>query len=315
MSIATLAAAIERYTRVHPGSNPYATAIPGFMLVRADCPKPPMPNIYKPAICLVAQGAKRSTFGEQTLAYRAGQARVLGVQMPGIGCITDATAAEPFLGAVVEFDLDVMRDVLEGLDEPLVASNADVYGVFVDDFGPNVTGCIIRLIELLDTPRAIPTLAPAIMRELSYWLLSGPRGGDVASVVFGVDRSERVIATIHELRKRFTETIRVGELAEMAQMSPAAFHRNFKSMTSMTPLQYQKQLRLHEARNLMLSDAANAETAAYRVGYESASQFSREYSRMFGSPPRRDTHRAADRAFFMQAAEHERVTTAALRSR
>jgi transcriptional regulator GlxA family with amidase domain len=126
------------------------------------------------------------------------------------------------------------------------------------------------------------------MRELAYWLLTGPSGGDVASAVLGVDCSERVIAAIHLLRARFAETIRVGELAATARMSASAFHRTFKTMTSLTPLQYQKQLRLLEARNLMLAEAANAETAAYRVGYESPSQFSREYARMFGAPPHRD---------------------------
>jgi transcriptional regulator GlxA family with amidase domain len=126
------------------------------------------------------------------------------------------------------------------------------------------------------------------MRELAYWLLTGPSGGDVASAVLGVDCSERVMAAIHLLRARFAETIRVGELAATARMSASAFHRTFKTMTSLTPLQYQKQLRLLEARNLMLAEAANAETAAYRVGYESPSQFSREYARMFGAPPHRD---------------------------
>jgi AraC-like DNA-binding protein len=208
--------------------------------------------------------------------------------MPGIGRVTEASDAVPFLGAVVEFDLVVLREVLEGLDEPLASSCDAVRGAFVADLGGRVAGCVVRLIELLETPRAIPTLVPAIMRELAYWLLTGPSGGDVASAVLGVDRSERVIAAIQLLRARFAETIRVGELAATACMSASAFHRTFKTMTSLTPLQYQKQLRLLEARNLMLANAANAETAAYRVGYESPSQFSRDYARMFGAPPHRD---------------------------
>jgi len=288
MSIIALADAIDRYTEAQPGSNPYATDVAGLTLLRADCTMPPMPILYKPALCLVAQGAKRGTFGATSVDYRDGQALVVGVEIPGIGRVTKASRRTPYLGAIVEFDLAVMRDVLAEIALPSEPRRDVAGGVFVADLDGAVIDAVLRLVRLLETPRAIPMLASAIMRELSYWLLSGPVGADVAAVVFGVDRSQSVIAAIHTLRDRFAETIRIDELAAAAQMSASAFHRKFKTMTSMTPLQYQKQLRLLEARNLMLADTANAETAAYRVGYESASQFSREYARMFGAPPRRD---------------------------
>ena len=131
-------------------------------------------------------------------------------------------------------------------------------------------------------------LAPMALRELYYWLLTGPHGGDVAGMVLGNGHAQRVIKAIHVLRDQFAGTVRIEDLAAIARMSPSAFHRQFKALTAMTPLQYQKQLRLLEARHLMLAGVANAETAAYQVGYESPSQFSREYSRMFGAPPRRD---------------------------
>jgi AraC-type DNA-binding domain-containing proteins len=143
-------------------------------------------------------------------------------------------------------------------------------------------------VRLLDTPHAIPILAPMIKREICYWLLTGRHGNEVARVVLATSHVHKVVTAIHALRGQFTETVRIEELAAVAQMSPSAFHRQFKALTSMTPLQYQKQLRLLEARNLMVAGIANAEAAAYQVGYESASQFSREYSRMFGAPPRRD---------------------------
>ncbi len=288
MSLIALADAIDRYTEAQPGSNPYATDVAGLTLLRADCTMPPMPILYKPALCLVAQGAKRGTFGATSVDYRAGQALVVGVEIPGIGRVTKASRRTPYLGAIVEFDLAVMRDVLAEIALSSEPRRDVAGGVFVADLDGAVIDAVLRLVRLLETPRAIPMLASAIMRELSYWLLSGPVGADVAAVVFGVDRSQSVIAAIHTLRDRFAETIRIDELAAAAQMSASAFHRKFKTMTSMTPLQYQKQLRLLEARNLMLADTANAETAAYRVGYESASQFSREYARMFGAPPRRD---------------------------
>jgi AraC-like DNA-binding protein len=291
MSTAALAEAIARYTDAQSGPSPYVTAVPGLTLVRADRPTEPMPRLQKPSLCIVAQGAKGGSVGKTRVEYRAGQALVVGVEMPGVGRVSEASVLAPFLGAVVEFDPVVLREVLEGFGDPIAPSRG-VSGAFVADFGDDVAACMLRLIALLERPHAIPALVPAMMRELSYWLLAGPSGGTVASVVFGVDRSERVIAAIRMLRERFRETIPTRELAETAGMSTSAFNRTFKSMTSLTPLQYQKHVRLHEARNLMLASAANAETAAYRVGYESASHFSREYARMFGAPPHRDTESA-----------------------
>jgi AraC-like DNA-binding protein len=144
--------------------------------------------------------------------------------------------------------------------------------------------------SLFDTPSAVSVLYPAIMREISYWLLSGPHGGEVARMTLCNNHEHRILQAIHFLRDRFVKPVRIGDLAAIAQLSPSAFHRQFKAVTSMTPLQYQKQLRLLEARRLMTSDAANVEKAAFRVGYESASQFSREYGRMFGVSPRRDVN-------------------------
>ena len=149
--------------------------------------------------------------------------------------------------------------------------------------------------KLLYTPAAIPTLYPVIMRENSYWLLTGPQGGDVARLALADSPSQPVIAALNSLRSRFRETIRVEDLAALAGMSVSVFHRRFKALTALTPLQYQKQLRLLEARRLMLSHTVNVETAAFEVGYESPSQFSREYARLFGAPPRRDLGRLRGR--------------------
>jgi len=147
---------------------------------------------------------------------------------------------------------------------------------------------MLRAVRLLDTPDAIPLLFPAIEREVAYRLLTGPHGAAVAALSVADERTPDVSRAVHVLRDRFAETIRVEELAEVARLSPSAFHRRFKAMTSMTPLQYQKRLRLIEARRLLVADAVTAEAAAHAVGYESASQFSREYARAFGAPPRRD---------------------------
>lgn len=279
---------VRRYTESQPGPSPYPTPIQGLSFLRSDHRKHPAHLVFKPALCVVVQGAKWTTFGGRRFDYKAGQALVVSVETPALSRVVKASPSEPYLGIIVEFDLAVMREVMEGLDAPPSPAGKVTHGIFVTHFQGNMADCVVRLVRLLDTPQAIPMLAPMIMRELCYWLLTGPHGGEVASLVLANGHAERVIKAIHALRDQFAEAVRIDELAAIAQMSPSAFHRQFKALTAMTPLQYQKQLRLLEARHLMVSGVATAESAAYQVGYESASQFSREYSRMFGAPPRRD---------------------------
>jgi len=283
-----LAEALLRYTDSQPGESPFMTVIDGLAIMRSDHPKPPSHMISRPAICIVAEGAKWAMFGDTTLEYRAGQALLIGVETPSTGRVVEASPGEPCLVLAFELDLAIMRSVAEGLDTPPIASGEPGRGVFVTDFQGPLADCALRLVRLLDSPKAIPTLHPLIMREICYWLLTGPHGGDVARLTLANSPSQRVISAMHSLRNRFKETVRIEELAAVAQMSPSAFHRQFKALTSLTPLQYQKQLRLLEARRLMVSCAFNVEAAAFEVGYESPSQFSREYTRMFGAPPKRD---------------------------
>ncbi|ALX15791.1 AraC family transcriptional regulator [Burkholderia cepacia JBK9] len=279
---------VARLTGEQGDERRFETAIDGLILLRSNRERLPAPLIMRPALCVVVQGAKWTTFGGRRYDYGPGRALVVSVEMPATSRIVKASETEPFLGIVLEFDLAMMRDVLERLDASPQAAGPIGHGVCVTDFGGPLADCVLRMMRLLDTPAAIPVVAPLVMREICYWLLAGPHGGEVSRVVFANGHAQRVVAAIHALRGQFAEAIRVEELAAVAQMSPSAFHRQFKALTSMTPLQYQKQLRLLEARHLMVTGAANAETAAYRVGYESASQFSREYARMFGAPPRRD---------------------------
>ncbi|WP_425147956.1 AraC family transcriptional regulator N-terminal domain-containing protein [Deinococcus sp.] len=241
-----------------------------------------------PALCLVVQGAKWTMFGDRRFDYRAGQALVVSVEIPSLSQIVAASPGEPYLAVAIVFDLTTMREVLESLDTPPKVDGDVCQGVFVIDIGSQLAACVLRMIRLLDTPQAIGALYPLLMRELCYWLLTGPHGSDIAKMTVASSHTQRVISAVHNLRERFAEPVRVEELATSARLSPSAFHRQFKALTSMTPLQYQKQFRLLEARRLMLSSAMNAETASYKVGYESPSQFSREYSRMFGLAPGRD---------------------------
>lgn len=283
-----LAQALLAHTDSDPGESPFMTAIDGLAILRSDHPKPPSHMISRPALCIVAQGAKWATFGGNRLEYRAGQALLIGVETPSIGRVVEASPGEPCLVLAFELDLAIMRSVAEGLDAPPKASGEPGRGVFVTDFQGPLADCALRLVRLLETPKAIPTLYPIIMREICYWLLTGLHGGDVARLALANSPSQRVISAMYSLRTRFRDTVRIDDLAAIARMSASAFHRQFKALTSLTPLQYQKQLRLLEARRLMVSRAFNAEAAAFEVGYESPSQFSREYARMFGAPPKRD---------------------------
>jgi AraC-like DNA-binding protein len=284
-----LAEALLRYTEGQAGESPFMTPI--FAILRSDHPKPPTHMISRPAMCIVAQGAKWATFGDHKLEYRAGQALLVGVETPSIGRVVEASPGEPCLVLAFELDLAIIRSVAEGLDVLPRPTGEPGRGVFVTDFQGPLADCALRLVRLLDTPRAIPTLYPVIMREICYWLLTGPHGGDVARLTLINSPSQRVISAMHSLRSRFREAVRIEELATVAGLSPSAFHRQFKALTSLTPLQYQKQLRLLEARRLMVSGAVNVEAACFAVGYESPSQFSREYARMFGAPPKRDVTR------------------------
>lgn len=283
-----LADALLRFTESQPGENPYRTAIPGMGIMRSDHPKPPSHLLLRPALCIVAQGAKWGDFGGNRLEYRAGQALVIGVETPSVGRVFEASPDEPCLVLMLELDIAMMRGVAEGIDVLPKPSGETGSGVFVADFQGPLADCALRLVRLLETPAAIPMLQPGIMREICYWLLTGPHGGDVARLTLANSPSRPVIGALNALRQRFRETVRVEELAATAHLSASAFHRQFKALTQMTPLQYQKQLRLLEARRLMISEAVNAEAASYEVGYESPSQFNREYSRLFGAPPKRD---------------------------
>jgi AraC-like DNA-binding protein len=284
----TLVEAVKRYIDAQNGASPFITPIEGLAILRSDTEKPPSHLIFKPSLCITLQGAKRSTFGSRRFIYRPGQVLVVSVEMPAVSRVVQASPTEPYLGIVLEVDPEALRDVLQQLERPPAPVDDPEFGVLIANFGGPLADCVLRMVRLLDTPRAIPVIAPLIMREICYWLLAGPSGGEIVKFVLTSSRAKRIIDAIYALRDAYDKAVRIEALAEIAQMSLSAFHREFKALTSMTPLQYQKQLRLLQARQLMVAGAANAETAAYQVGYESPSQFSREYTRMFGSPPRRD---------------------------
>ena len=288
-AIRELAKTLLRLTTEQAARNQLSTAIEGLSLMRSDHPTKPSYRIFKPALCIVAQGAKWAYFGEKRIDYAAGEALLVSIAMPALGCVVEASPAKPYVGLILEFDLAVMREVAEMLPPPPTEVGSPGRGLFQAKLDEPLTECVLRLVRLLARPEAIPVLYPAVMREICYWVLTSPHAGEAVSLAAGNSHSQPMIRAIHALRDRFTEPVRVEELASLANMSSSAFHRGFKAITSMSPLQYQKQLRLVEARRLLVSEAINVETAGYQVGYESPAPFSREYARMFGASPKRES--------------------------
>ncbi len=286
---APLIEAVSSYIDANGGGEGlFSTPIPDVNFIRSRRETVPNPMIYKPSLCFTVQGTKDVAFGTQSFTYGGMQSLVVSVEMPALGRVKQASASQPYLGITIDLDAGLMHEVLEQLDTPPKPTGDADLGVFVVEIEGPLADCVLRVVRLLGTPKAIPILYPSIAREICFWLLMGENGGEVCKLALPDSYTQRIARSISLLRDNYAQPVRIEQLAEAARMSPSTFHQHFKALTSMTPLQYQKQLRLIEARRLMVAHAANVSDAAYHVGYESVSQFSREYSRMFGTPPKRD---------------------------
>jgi AraC-like DNA-binding protein len=230
--------------------------------------------------------------GEETYRYGASQYLVVSVDLPLSGCVVEATVDKPYLGFKLNLDPRQLCDIIIDQTSPIASKQENsVRGLFVSTADTPLLDCALRLTRLLDTPQDIPILAPMIIREIYYRLLIGEQGESVHQIATSGSNMQRIAEVIKRIKTDFAKPMRVENLAGKANMSASSFHHHFKEVTSMSPLQYQKQLRLLEARRLMLAENSDAANAAYQVGYESSSQFSREYSRMFGAPPIKDIER------------------------
>lgn len=270
----------------------WMTPVPGLNILRVHGTVPPRHMNYRPALCFVVQGAKETLVGDRTVTYGDMQALVVTVEAPVLSQIAKGSAERPYIGGTLQLDAEIIMDVLTKLDPAAIPKGRPGFGMVVKDMDTEITSALVRLLDTIGKPQAVEILYPAIMREIAYWMLTGPAGANVARMVLPDGQPLKIARAIHHLRDRFDVPVSVGELAEVAGMSPSSFHQHFKALTSMSPLQYQKHLRLLEARRRMLADGEKAGTAAFSVGYESVSQFSREYARMFGAPPRRETRAA-----------------------
>ncbi|RAP40554.1 AraC family transcriptional regulator [Rhodovulum viride] len=260
--------------------------VQGLRLSCADRPSGVFHGVYRPSLCAVLQGAKISRLGDRAFRYDAGKCLIASLDVPIRAEIVGAAPETPYLALALEIDPAVVAELMLGQrpagDPPMGAA------IEVHDLGEALIDPLDRLLSVAARPQDIPVLAPMIRREIVWQLLNGPQGARLRQIGMADSRLARIGRAIGWIRENYAETLRVGHLAALAGMSPATFHRHFKEATAMTPVQFQKSLRLQEARRLLLTRSGDVAGIGYRIGYDSPSQFSREYRRHFGEPPGRD---------------------------
>ena len=285
-TLAELQALIARHAR----EGQPDTALEGVRATIAMQPTQPVHHVTRPGFAIVAQGAKETVVGDRLFEYGEGDFIVTSVDLPICGRIVRASPTRPYLACGLTLDPAAIASLLldaAGSDD--AASVPCAYGV--RRAPAELVDCAVRLLRLLDQPRDAPVLRPLVEREILWRLLGGEQGGRVRQIGLADSRLAQVSRAIRHVRQHYAEAVSVDELAALATMSVSSFHRHFRAVTAMTPIQFQKQIRLQEARARLLADAADVAAVGYAVGYDSASQFSREYSRLFGAPPGRDVAR------------------------
>jgi AraC-like DNA-binding protein len=278
--------AVRRYTDAHVGPDGVApTPIPGLSTIRALAPSDLAFAISRPLVALVVQGAKHVTMGTQGFAFGAGESLLITADVPTVSQITRASPAAPYYSFVLELDPAVIAELAAEMKAVQVTDDAPVRTGATD---AEVADAAARLIRLLGRPASLPMLGEQFVRELHYWLLAGRHGAAIRRLGWPDGHIPRIARAVAILRADYARPLPVERLAEAAGMSLSSFHQHFKAVTSLSPLQFQKHLRLIGARRLMLAEGASASSAAFDVGYESVPQFTREYRRMFGRPPVQD---------------------------
>jgi AraC-like DNA-binding protein len=281
----------EKMLRWLPEPELLSTAVDGLRLSRRDEPDRIENCFSEPGVGVIVQGFKRSVIGSQEFCYGANQCMVAGVDMPSSFAVVGASPEEPFLAVALVLDKVLITRL--AAETPLAPGpgKGSCKGISVVDVDPGVLDAFLRLVELLDKPGQIPVLAPMIVREIHYRLLVGPQGGHLRRLNTLGTQSNQIAQAINWLRQNYREPLQVDELARRVHMATSTFHRHFKEVTTLSPLQFHKRLRLYEAQRLMLAESENATGAALAVGYESPTQFNREYKRLFGDSPHRDVSR------------------------
>ncbi|WP_066267342.1 AraC family transcriptional regulator [Hydrogenophaga palleronii] len=283
-----LARAVAGFART---DGDHATSIPGLTLHRRNAITQPLHCIYGLGLGVVLQGAKQVTLREQVVGYQQGQSMLTTIDLPVLARVTQASMRDPFLGLMLTLDVRSLMQIASEMELPLPEKTCSCQPVTIEKLDTALADALIRLVNLLDEPALVSKLAPLIQQEITIRLLTGSHGPQLRHLVTAGAPGQKIAKAVSWLKQHFTEPLHVDELAERSRMSPSTFRQHFRSITGMSPLQFQKQLRLQEARQLMLNQNLDASHAGGLVGYESASQFNREYSRLFGAPPQRDVKR------------------------
>lgn len=276
---------IDKYSK---DEGIHETAIPDVRCFKMFEPGNRMPVVYKPSFCFIVQGKKQVVLEDEIYQYEPSQYLAVSVDLPMLGEVTIASPEEPYLCLAIDLNSRLLSEILTQFNPFEKLSSEPVRGLFVGKSDKMFTDSVLRLARLLDTPQDIPLLTPMVIKEIYYRLLQSPHGQSIAQLAVAGSKMQRIATVIQYMQNDFAQAIRVEEMAQQVNMSPSSFHSHFKSVTAMSPLQYLKRLRLMEARRILLSEDMDAASTAYRVGYESPSQFSREYARMFGCPPMTD---------------------------
>ncbi len=282
-----LTALIDKHTRV---DGSHKTLVELLTLHRLSAPTPPVHGVLKPTFCITAQGGKLTVLGEETHLHDPARYLLLSVDLPLAVQIMEASPEDPYLGFCLDIDprqITALLLEMETMDAVGTASR----GLSLTPLDAPLLDAVVRLLRLLDTPADVPLLAPLAVREILYRLLTGEQGGRLRQIAVHNSLTQRVARAIEWIKRHYAEPLSINAVASEVCMSASGLHHHFKAVTAFSPLQYQKHLRLQEARRLMLSDALDAASAGYKVGYQSPSQFSREYARLFGAPPQRDIAR------------------------
>lgn len=280
-----LAKLIERHTGSN-GTN--ATDIPSLFFSRYSNVTGPNYGVYHPSLCIVVQGMKEVLLAQERFKYGPADYLIASVNLPITGIVTEASSEIPYLALKLEFTPNQILDVLRDSQMKVEKKENAKRGMYVSRTEPSLLDAVIRLARLQDSPDDIPVLAPLVTKEIIYRVLKGQHGVVLEQISIEGSSASQISEVIEYIMKNFDQSFRIEEIAEKANMSVSSLHRHFKEVTAMSPIQFQKQLRLQEARSLLISESSDAAEVAFRVGYESPSQFSREYSRMFGLPPKED---------------------------
>ncbi|WP_211326595.1 AraC family transcriptional regulator [Paenibacillus flagellatus] len=277
-----LAALIERHA---PTDGSHETAVPALRFIRATDTYGTVHSVYTPSLCIIAQGAKTASLADERYRYDPASYLVTSVHLPIAGRVVRASPEEPYLGLHLGFGTDDILDLAEEFDPASYGGTEVERGIGIDTLTPELLDAVVRLVRLLDSPQDVPVLAPLVIRETLYRVMQGKLRRMMLTFAAAGSHSHRIAGAIRLIRRDFDKPLRIERLAKEVHMSASALHKHFKKATAMSPLQYQKAIRLQEARRLLLAESLEAADAAFRVGYESPTQFSREYARMFGLPP------------------------------